>query len=102
MEIEVTRPKQFTDKIRDYQLIVDGNSVAKIKSDSKVIISIPDNAEYLQAKIDWCTSPKFYIKEIKSNQVLVKNSFSGKLTMIFALYYITFGRSKYLTINSIK
>ena len=102
MEIEINRPKQHQDKIRDYHLIVDGNKLTKIKPNSKAVVTIPDDAEYIQAKIDWCSSPKFYVRDIKSNQVLIKNTFGGNtLTALFiSLYYITFGKGKYLTIES--
>ena len=102
MDIEIIRPKQYQDKIRDYHLEVDGNKVIKIKSDSTIYVTIPDDAEYIQAKIDWCSSPKFYVKDIKSNKVVIKNTFGGHLlkAIFMPLYYITFGKGKYLTIES--
>lgn len=102
MEIEITRPKQYQDKIRDYHLIIDGEKVAKIKPNSTQTINIPDNAEYIQAKIDWCSSPKLYVKDLTSNKILVKNSFAGNFikALFLPLYYITFGKGKYLTIEN--
>lgn len=102
MEIEIIRPKQYQDKIRDYHLEVDGKKLIEVKPNSKFTLTIPDDAEYIQAKIDWCSSPKFYIKDIKSNKVTIKNTFSGNfLKAIFSpLYYITIGKNKYLTIES--
>lgn len=103
MDIEIIRPKQYQDKIRDYHLVVDGSKLTKIKPNSKTIISIPDDAVYIQAKIDWCSSPKFYIKDIKSKQVIIKNTFGGRFftALFLPLYYITFGKDKYLTIENI-
>ena len=102
MEIVVTRPKQYQDMIRDYHLIIDGEKAAKIKPNSTQTINIPDNAEYIQAKIDWCSSPKLYIKDLSTNKILVKNSFAGNFikALLLPLYYITFGKGKYLTIEN--
>jgi len=102
MDLEITRPKQFQDKMRDYYLIVDGNKIAKIKPNSKSTVTIPDDAKYIQAKIDWCTSPKLNVREIQSNQVLIRNTFGGNVfkTLFLSFYYITFGKGKYLTIES--
>ena len=102
MDIEITRPKQYQDILRDYHLIVDGKKIAKIKHNSKSTITIPDDAEYIQAKIDWCSSPKLYIREIKSNQILIQNRFRGNFfkALFSMLYYVTFGKNKYLTIKS--
>jgi len=106
MEVEVVRPKQLQDKERDYYLIVDGKKFTKIKPNSSIFINLPEGTEYIQAKIDWCGSKKVYVKNIISNQVVVKNSFEGKfegkvgVIMFLPLYYITFGKGKYLSIES--
>jgi len=103
MEIQITRPNQFQDKIRNYNLIIDGEKVTEIKPNSTQKISIPDNAEYIQAKIDWCSSPIFYINSLTSDKLIVKNSFGDsliKILLFFGLYYITFGKEKYLVIEN--
>jgi len=103
MDIEITRPKQYQDKIRDYHLIVDGNKVAKIKPNSKSTITIPDDAVYIQAKVDWCTSPKFSVQDIQSSKVTIQNTFGGNLlkAIFLPVYYITFGKGRYLIIKSV-
>lgn len=102
MDIEIIRPKQYQDKIRNYHLIIDGKPLSKLKPNSTLKISIPDDAEYIQAKIDWCTSPRFYIKDIKSNKLIVKNRLGGNFikALFMPIYYITFGKNKYLAIES--
>ncbi len=102
MDIEIIRPKQYQDRIRNYKLVIDGVETTIIKPNSKTRITLPDDAEYLQGKIDWCTSPKFYVRDIKSSQVSIKNSFGGNwfTAILLPLYYITFGKGKYLKIES--
>lgn len=106
MEIEITRPKQIRDRIRDYHLVVDGKKLVKIKPNSTTSVQLPEGTEFIQAKIDWCSSPLFNVKDIKGNRVVIKNSMGGGIrgsilkTLFMPLYYVTFGKGKYLTIES--
>ena len=102
MDFEIIRPKQYQDKIRNYHLFVDGKKLVEIKPASSQIVSIPDHSKYIQVKIDWCSSPKFYIDSSKSNKLVIKNSMAGNFlkSLILPLYYITFGKGKYLKIEN--
>lgn len=101
MDISITRPKQFADKIRAYKLYIDDIQVAEIKSGKTITISIPQDAKKLYASVDWCSSNEFDLFTIKPGVSLeVKNSFSHKLWIPFLpLYYITLGNKKYLKIQ---
>jgi len=102
MEIEVTRPKQYADKMRDYYLWADDKEIGKIKPNSVTIFTIPDDTLKIRATIDWCASQEFDVKKLKSNKVTISNTFASNLlsALILPLYYITFGKHKYLTIES--
>jgi hypothetical protein len=104
MDIEIIRPKQFQDKIRDYHLYADGNKLIKIKPNSSQVISVPSHTKYIEAKIDWCSSPKFYLDNSPSKKLIVKNRISGGFfkALILPMYYITFGRRQYLKIENSK
>lgn len=101
MELEVIRPKRFHDKLRDYKLLVDGVKVATIKPNSSTRVTLPENSEYIQACIDWCSSPKLYIKDLTAKQIYIGNTMPRRVlsTLFLSLYYITFGRKQYLTID---
>lgn len=102
MDIEVIRPKQYQDLARNYQLEIDGEYVAELEPDTTTIITIPDNAKIIQAKIDWCSSPAFAVKDINSKKLLIKNTSGGNFfkALFGPLYYITLGRKNYLTIEN--
>lgn len=102
MDIQVYRPKQFGDMTRDYKLLADGLEIGLLKRGETQTIKIPDNTRSLQATIDWCSSQEFLISELREKKLTVKNSFSDNLfeLLLFALYYITIGKSKYLKIES--
>ena len=102
MEIEITRPKQYQDKIRDYYLWADDKKVGKVKPNSTATYVIPDNTQKIRFTIDWCSSPEFKVQDIQSGKVTVSNtSGSNRVSaLLLPLYYITFGKNKYLTITS--
>ncbi len=100
MNIQVFRPKQFVDMTRDYKLFADDIEVATIKRGVSQTIEIPDSTKNLQAKVDWCSSHSFPVTSINEKGIIIKNSFGSNIfTLVFLpLYYITFGKNKYLTV----
>jgi len=102
MEILINRPEQQQDHFRNYRLYADGKKLTTLKPNSTIKLKIPDDTEYIQAKVDWCSSPKLYISDIKSYTIVVKNTLEDNLSagILAALDYITFGRKLYLTIES--
>jgi hypothetical protein len=103
MDIEIIRPKQFRDKIRNYYLYADDKKLIKIKPNSSQIISVPSHTKFIQAKIDWCSSPKFYLDNSPTQKLIVKNRMNGGFlkSLILPLYYITLGKKKYLKIENV-
>ena len=101
MEVLIIRPAQFADKVRAYKLEIDGKPCGEIKTGQEITLNIPENAQQLLAKIDWCTSNKFDLAEIRDNERLeVKNAMALKLLIPFYIFYaITFGKNKYLKIE---
>ena len=102
MDIEFIRPKQFQDKIRNYHIYVNGNKFIKLRPNSSQVISIPSHTKFIQAKVLWCSSPKFYLDNSASKKLIVKNRISGGFfkVLISPLYYLSFGKNKYLKIEN--
>jgi len=101
MEIKVSRPKQFADMSRDYHLLVDGKKIVSLKRGECQTVVVPEESTTIKAVIDWCSSPELSIKDIKGNEIVVKNSFADNLLLmlIASPYYITFGKNRYLKIE---
>jgi hypothetical protein len=101
MEIIISRPKQFADRIRAYELLIDGKTISKLKAGEEVRITLPENAKILTAKIDWCSSNEFNLSNVTANEnIEVKNAISRKLWIsFFAVYAITFKKNAYLSIS---
>ncbi|MDF3126503.1 hypothetical protein [Rheinheimera sp. 1928-s] len=102
MEIEVIRPKQFADMARDYHLLVDGKEIAVIRRGTTQTITLPEGSKTLKAVIDWCSSPDFQVRDIRSGKIVVKNSFASNFfkAVFLPLYYISLGKEKYLKIET--
>mgnify|MGYP000194257574 CR=1 FL=1 len=102
MEVQITRPKQYQDAMRNYQLYADGKRLLEIAPNTTQRINIPDYTKYLEAKIDWCSSPKYYLDNQKQRTLIIKNTVGGNLfkSLFLSLYYITLGRKRYLKIES--
>ena len=91
MEIEVTRPKQYQDKFRDYYLWADDQEVGKLKPNSTAKFVIPEGTQKIRATLDWCSSQEFDVKKIQANKIIIFNSFgTNLLTAIFLPLYYTF------------
>jgi hypothetical protein len=101
MEVLIIRPSQFADRVRAYKLEIDGKPAGVIKAGQEITLNIPENAQQLLAKIDWCTSNKFDLTGIRDNEKLeIKNAMALKLLIPFYIFYaITFGKNKYLKIE---
>jgi len=102
MKIQVFRPKQFVDMARDYKLFADDVEVATIKRGVAQTVEIPDSTKNIQAKIDWCSSQAFPVTSITEKGIIIKNSFGSNVftLVLLPLYYITFGKNKYLTVTN--
>ena len=100
MNLEIERPAQWADMTRNYEILIDGKKVAEIGRGEKIQLEVPDTTYSVQARIDWCTSNCMTLRA-NSNKLIVRNSFSGNpLKWLFVIYYISFGRNKYLELVS--
>lgn len=104
MIIEVSRPKQYADMARDYRLLADGKNIAVLARGSTQTITLPEGTQELTAVIDWCSSPALKVSDIHSGKIEVRNAFASSLvkSLFLPLYYISFGRAKYLVIEPVK
>jgi len=102
MNIQIFRPKQLADMARDYKLFADDVEVATIKRGVTQIFEIPDSTKNIQAKVDWCSSQTFPVASITEKGITIKNSFSSNIFtfILLPLYYITFGKNKYLSVTN--
>ena len=99
--IEIKREAGWADRLRKYKVILDEEEVGSIGPRGTFEYPINPGLHTLYLQIDWCRSEKLEF-ESQSNEIL-KFKCGGKLSdtkFLFAtLWYITFGKNKYLWIK---
>ena len=76
-KIVITRPKEWVNRMRKYQLVLDGNKTGKIKNDEIVELDVTAGRHTIEAKVDWAGSSIYELE-------------------------ITEGETKYLTVSTFK
>ena len=87
----------YTDRARAYSVLIDGREVAKIKHGESHTEPVTPGEHEVQMKIDWAVSPAMRVSlEPGGHLHLFSYPNANPFT---ALWYITFGRSKYLALE---
>ena len=87
----------YTDRARAYSVLVDGREVAKLKHGESHTERVTPGEHEVQMKIDWAVSPAVQVSlEPGSHSHLFTYPNANPFT---ALWYISFGRSKYLALE---
>lgn len=84
----------WQDIARDYQVMVDGRSVASIARGQEVRIAIAAGRHTVQMKIDWCTSGELTVDAAVGEEVML--DCGGNAKPFLALLYVTIWKNKYL------
>ena len=103
MKLKLKRRKQLlSDRARDYQIFIDGEHAGSISYDGKTEFDLPAGKHEILLKVDWCSSNTLIINDDQTEiNLSCYNTFGGWIMFIpfIPLYYITFGRKKYLTLT---
>jgi hypothetical protein len=93
-EIRVTRPRAWADKLRAYQILVDGETVGEIREGSELTIPVPPGLHAIQLRIDWCSSPEIHVAVDNGRTESV--SCGPRFNPFLALLAISVFRRRYL------
>lgn len=104
MVIEIIRPNQLQNKLLSYRFYADGEKLVKLEPNSTTIVYAPPHTKFVQVKVGWCSSPRFYLRSSQSQQLVVKNSVTGGFlkALIIPFYNMFFRRGKYLTVDNLE
>ena len=98
-KIIINRTTEFSNLIRSIEIHLGNKEIGTIKNGESKEFEVEPGKYELRAKIDWCGSNKINFT-IGENEVLRYN-LSGTNPFL-GLYYITFGRNRYLKLKPIK
>ena len=131
--IILTRTSEYNNRLRDYQLFLDGKKIGTIANGQTKEFETTSGQHTILAKIDWCSSPEITLtlnqtdkKELKVGgfkngnwimlisigaialHFILRTVFNFNYAIflvipafILLVYYLTFGRKKYLTLNKL-
>jgi tetratricopeptide (TPR) repeat protein len=96
--IVISRTSQYANRLRRFELFVDGYRVADIKDGQRVMIPVEGGVHAVFAKIDWCRSPVASVSVLPGSDVhLVTGCHMRGWRVFFALLYLlTPGKYLYL------
>ena len=89
-KINIRRTNEYNNRMRDYQIYIDNKKVGTIENGGNKDFEIEEGKHIIEAKIDWCGSPKVTV-EIKNGETksLKVGGFKyGKWLMPIALILI--------------
>lgn len=100
------RKIETVDRLREYEIILDGESFAKIKSGEKIELDIPPGNHELYLKINWCRSNIVnFVKSREPIEFECGNNVPLPPSMVLkgfvGLLYITLWCRRYLGVKKI-
>jgi hypothetical protein len=84
----------WQDRVRKYQILVDGKTVGALARGAEMAIPLPPGPHTVQMKIDWCSSPKLQV-DCSAGQAVVLEC-GPNANPLVAMLYITLWKNKYL------
>jgi len=100
--IEITRVKQYANKLRAIGIYVNGNKIDTIDDGETKKIKLDPGDNEVYVKIDWCkTKPlKINTEENKTTKLELGSNLSG-WKLLLSIYYIIFNTSEYLYLKEL-
>jgi len=95
--IIIKRDSGYADRLRAYEVVLDGNVVGKVRNGQQVEINVSQGKHVLFLKIDWCQSNAVEFESNGSSNVEFDcGSNLRGLKIFLSIVYATILRSKYI------
>jgi hypothetical protein len=89
----------YTDLLRAYAIWIDGNLVGKIGRGGSQVVEVQGGEHEVRLKIDWCCSPSIQVTLAAGENVEL--SAAPNAHPLTVLYYVTFGRKRYIRLSRV-
>jgi hypothetical protein len=96
-KIRLVRPSRLADRIRSYNILVNGKSAGFIGNNGTLEIAAPAGAITIQAAIDWARSAPLTVNALPDQTIEIE--VSNPWSSWKALWAVTFGRNTYLLLT---
>lgn len=98
--LRVQRDKGWTDKLRNYQVLLDGVKIGELAEGAELLHQIEVGRHVIEATIDQCGSQPFTFEaDSEGVTVTVRSALRG-WRVFLSLFYIVFNRRGYLIVES--
>lgn len=98
-KIEIDRSDHgWVDRARAYEVFIDGISRGKIRHGERVELEVDPGPRSVQLAIDWCRSPAIMVNAAPEAPLRLSCRPSSLLRLPYA---VTFGRKRYIHLESI-
>ena len=99
MLIVTRRTGYWADWIRAYKILIDGNKVGKIRTGEELKFNLDEGSHSIKFTIDWCSSKELTFDIKLQDKPIEVECWPGcrGCSLLFALYFITFGRKHYIS-----
>jgi hypothetical protein len=98
----INRSSEYANALRNIKIFLDDKEIGTVANGEEKEFDIPEGFHTLQAKIDWCSSPKttFNITSTgKKSYGLSSFASRSRFGLLSTIYYITFGTGRYLNLE---
>ncbi len=98
--LRVVRESGWTDRLRSYQIIIDGKKIGEISNNETKEFPIAPGQHRICLKIDWCGSNTvaFTVAESERPAFYARSNLRGSRVW-FTLWYVLFAPDSYLLIE---
>ena len=95
--VHIRRTTSWPDRLRSYQVVVDGDRVAVLHPGGVIEFPISPGHHTIVIRIDWCSSNTLEFEVMPGERVIFEcgSNLTG-WRMVLALFYILFVRHEYL------
>jgi hypothetical protein len=101
--VRITRSSSYADRLRSYQILIDGREAARVKAGQSLEISVSPGSHSVVAKVDWCGSNTINFDVGAGHTACFECA--SKLPgprLLLALVYVVFMKNQYLTLAQIE
>lgn len=86
-EIILSRDSGWTDRIRKYRILIDGQQAAEIANGQTIRLNVPPGPHTLQARIDWArTGVVSFNGEASDNVFQIRSNLRGWKVLLAGIY----------------
>ncbi len=99
--VTVQRGTSYADRLRDYQLELDGVVIGRVSRESSLTVQVQPGRHRLRAKIDWCSSNTVTFEAADNETVVFDVASSLQGWRVVGALFALFAPRRWLTLQRV-